>query len=242
MARFSFDGNPVLTDTEFNNMISTDKGLREARYCGGYCDKHGRQKGHYVNWPSYMDVHDITDDQRAIALQRFEERREEIRREYAVPGTLFIVTMGGDYEPTTEGGIGNYRVRILFRDRKGDVRGCEFRGHWRSAATPDESTGFTFDRWNISERERQEKAYSGRMAELEQKYGKGKFIPFEERPEWPMSYAERGDVTNLPFTGKGITRWLARVYKVRFDRVHIDRYFFNCDEIISEPITKEGTR
>ena len=238
MARFSFDGNPVMTDTEFENMLSSDKGLRAARYPTGYSDKCGHLKGYHVEWPDYNSSHDLTDEQRETARLRYEQRKEEVKRQVAVPGTLVVITMGCDYPANADGGIGNHRVRIRFTDKNDDIRGAEFCPFWDSQSAPDESRGFTFDRWNSSEQERKEKAYMERMDELEAKYGKGKFIPFEERPEFPATYADRGTVENLPFTWKGLIRWVQRHHRVKFDRVYIDRYFFGCDEIVSEPLNK----
>ena len=238
MARFSFDGNPVLTETEFQTMISTDRGLREARYHGTYCDKTGRDKGHYVNWPSYMDVHDITTDQIERARRRFDERKAELRADYDQPGTLLVVTMGMDYPANVADGIGNHRVRVRFTDKHGDVRGIEFCPFWRANGNPDESLGFTVDRWNESEQERNERAYTDRMNELEAKYGKGKFIPLDERPEFPATYRDDDRCENLPFTGRGLARYIQRHHSVKFTRVVIDRHFFSCDELVSQPIEK----
>lgn len=234
MASFSFKGNPILTDAEFNEMLSNDKQLRELCYAIGYQKVSSHETGYYVNY-KWNECRDVTPEQMETARLRFEERREEVRKEWAVPGVLFIVTMGGDYTPSMKGGIGNHRVRIRFIDKKGDLRGAEFCPHWNTKGNPNETTGFTLDRWNTSEEERKQEAYRKGMDALEAKY-KGKFIPVKERPEFPMTYADRGNVEDLPFTGEGLIKWLRREHKVRFKAAYVDRYFFGCDEIISEAV------
>lgn len=234
MASFSFKGNPILTDAEFNEMLSNDKQLRELRYAIGYQKVPSHETGYHVNY-KWNECRDVTPEQMETARLRFEERREEVRKEWAVPGVLFIVTMGGDYTPSMKGGIGNHRVRIRFIDKKGDLRGAEFCPHWNTKGNPNEATGFTWDRWNTSEEERKQEAYRKGMDALEAKY-KGKFIPVKERPEFPMTYADRGNVDDLPFTGEGLIKWLRREHKVRFKAAYVDRYFFGCDEIISEAV------
>lgn len=226
MRNFNFNGNQVLTAEEFATMLQTDKGIREARYCLGYKATSDTATGHYVNWPSWDNVRDITDEQREAARVRFEERREEVRKKYAKSGTLFIVTMGGDYTPRTPDDIANYRVRAQFIDNAGDLRGVEF-STWKG-------DGFTFDRWNRSEEERNNDRYTKEMARLEKKY-KGAFIPFEERPEFPMTYADRGTVKDLPYTTAGVLAWFEREQGMKFDRVYIDRFFFSSGEITSKP-------
>ena len=225
MRNFNFNGNQILTADEFNTMLQSDKGIREARYCLGYQTKSKEATGHYVNWPSWDNVRDITDEQREAARIRFEERREEVRKKYAKPGTLFIVTMGSDYKPATPDDIANYRVRAQFIDNAGDLRGVEF-STWSGH-------GFTWDRWNKSETERKNSHYNKEIKRLEKKY-KGGFIPFNERPEFPMTYADRGTGEDLPYTTAGVLAWFEREMSLKFDRVYIDRYFFACDEITSK--------
>ena len=232
MRNFNFNGNPILTAEEFTNLISTDKGLRIARFSLGYQTTSKTAAGYYVHWPSWDNVRDITDEQRETARQRYEQRREEVRQEQAQPGTVFIVTMGGDYAPTIPGGIGNHRVRVQFIDKRGDLRGVEFCPFWSKAGSPDESKGFTFDRWNKSEDERKSAHYSKEWARLEKKY-KGRIIPHDKRPDFPMTYADRGTVDDLPFTAAGVLAWFEREHGLKFKRVYIDRYFFSCDEITS---------
>ena len=224
MAKFSFYGNPVLTADEFNEMLSNDKQLREMRYAIGYRKEPSHETGHHVNY-KWDECRDITPDQMEAARIRYEERREEVRKKYAKPGTLFIVTMGSDYKPATPDDIANYRVRAQFIDNAGDLRGVEF-STWSGH-------GFTWDRWNRSETERNNAHYNKEMARLEKKY-KGGFIPFKERPAFPMTYADRGTAEDLPYTTAGALAWFEREMQMKFDRVYIDRYFFACDEITSK--------
>lgn len=221
-----------MSEQEFNEMISNDKQLREIRYAIGYRREPDHVTCYRVNY-KWDECRDVSPEQIEAATKRFEQRREEVRNEWAVPGVLFIVTMGSDYKSTTQGGIGNHRVRCRFIDKKGDLRGVEFQPFWNTKGNPNDALGFTWDRWNVSERERKEAAYLKRMEELEKKYG-GRFIPFKERPEFPYSYADRGRVDDLPFTGDGLIKWIRREFKVKFAKVYVDRYFFACDEIVSE--------
>lgn len=169
-------------------------------------------------------MRDITDEQRATARKRFDERREEIRKEWEKPGTLFIITMGGSYPTSDPDGIGSHRVRIRWHDNNGDLRGCEFR------PAPG---GFCFDRWNTSEEERKNTAYLEACARLEMRYGKRQ-IPARETPEFPVTHVDRGTVSDLPFTTRGLIEWLRREHGANFTRAYIDRYFFACDELTSE--------
>lgn len=220
MARFSFNGNPAMTDAEFEKMISTDKGLRMAKYATGYCDKSLNVKGYHVEWPTYEDSHDLTDEQREAANIRFEQRKGEVL-DTLKRGVLLIVTMGADYKSD---GIGNHRVRVCFRDNQGDTIGVEFMPF---------KGGFSWDRWNSSEEKRKSDAFISKLEELEKVYGKR--IPLNLRPEFPSTYADRG-TSELPYTCDGVIRWLKDNHNVVFSSAHIDRYFFACDEVVSIPL------
>ncbi len=222
MASFSFYGNPVLTATEFNEMISNDKQLRAIRYAIGYRHEPSHETRYHVDY-RYNECRDLTDEQRETARKLYEERREQVRQEWAQPGTLFIVTMGADWNPRTADDIANHRVRVQFIDKSGDLCGVEFM---------PTAGGFTFDRWNRSADQRENDHYTKEMARLEKKY-KGRFIPFEERPEFPMHRADRGTSDGLPYTTAGVLAWFENVQGLKFKRVYIDRYFFACDEITS---------
>ncbi len=224
MAKFSFYGNPILTAEEFNEMLSNDKQLREIRYAIGYRHEPDHESRYHVNY-KWDECRDVSPEQMETARQRYEERREEVRKKYAKPGTLFIVTMGGDWTPRTPDDIANYRVRAQFIDNAGDLRGVEF-DTWSG-------NGFTWSRWNRSEEERKNTRFNKEWARLEKKY-KGGFIPFEERPEFPMTYADRGTVEDLPYTTAGVLAWFEREQGMKFDRVYIDRYFFSSGEITSK--------
>ena len=95
------------------------------------------------------------------------------------------------------------------------------------------SPGICFDRWNTSEEERKNTAYLEACARLEMRYGKRQ-RPARETPEFPVTHADRGTVSDLPFTTRGLIEWLRREHGANFTRAYIDRYFFACDELTSE--------
>ena len=221
-SNFSFDGNKVLTAEEFAQFTATDKGLRAARYPFNYTKTNGEAAA-YINW-AYNDVRDLSPEQMENARQRYEQKRDEIRREYDKPGTLFVVCLGSDIPKSNPDDVANHRAHVLFIDSAGDLRSVEF--HPAGA-------GFTFDRANHSERERQEKEYQRKEAENVKKYGKNGWVPFDERPAVPISLADRGTVQDLPFTTGGLVAWFEREHGVKFTRVFIDRHFFASHEITS---------
>jgi hypothetical protein len=125
MAKFSFDGNPLLSEEMFREAMSSDKGIFECAMAHGYRDKNGCTLGQYVNYPSCSDVHDITPEQIAEAKLHFKRRHEEEIASLQ-KGVLAFVAMGGDFTSKLPNGVGNYRMRCDFKNSRGKQFFIEF--------------------------------------------------------------------------------------------------------------------
>ena len=125
MAKFSFNGNPLMTDEMFNEAMTNDYGITEIAKGYVYCDKNGNEKGKYANYPSYTDVHDVTNEQVKKAKECL--KRRKLQELASIDnGVLAFVAMGMEYESKMKNGIGCHRICCYFRNSKGRLFYLEF--------------------------------------------------------------------------------------------------------------------
>lgn len=236
MAEFSFYGNPIMSDELFAQLLNDDKGLREAvRNVTTYCDKFGNRIGEYVNYPSWKDVHDITEEQQKIAKEKFEKRRTEQIAHVSQPGTLCLVTTGCDFTPACDGGLGNFRIRGRFFAKEIrwmielHARVKEENGKWIG---PDETLGFFGELIPESVNDSDMKGFNEKLDSLNEEY-KGK-IPLEVRQtiKWPVYRYERIE-SRLPLTADGVLEFVNRKFGTKFTSLYLDRYLLGTDDVIS---------
>ena len=227
---------PILTDEMFREMMSSDAGIREARYANGY----GRwlngaiaTDGYYVNWPDYRSKWEISEEQREFAMQRFEERKAETMEYCSQQGVLTWHRMGMDYKPTIEDGIGNYRIRTIFKDKTGHVWFIEIHPLYNKSHNGDDRLGFYGEVYDVSWNEQAMKEYNERYDALMEQYGSWWKAPTNERPALPMTKYERVESKEL-FTYASVLAWVNMKFKTDYKEMFLERYFLNCDDVISE--------
>lgn len=226
MARFSFKGNPALTDELFAQAMACDKGIHECALAGGYCDSHGHQIGKYVDFPSWEDVHDITDEQIAIAKENYQRRRTEelsgIKR-----GEIVFVAMGCDYTPKIENGVGNHRMRCDFCNSAGEQFFVEF-----CSCHPDPDKGFYID---FSIDRQLEKQYKD---EQEARYERNKNLPIGKRENTmiPQYYYNAKGVQKksfaVPFTWDNVVKFINETYGCNYQSGRLFRYFIRPEDYV----------
>lgn len=226
---------PILTDEMFRDMMQSDKGIREARYSTGYgrwVNGESVTDGHYVNWPRW-EKHEISDEQMAEAKERFEQRKAETIAYCSQPGVMTWHAMGGNYEPTIEDGIGNYRIRTNFKDETGHVWFIEIHPLYGKNQSGDDRLGFYGEVYDVSWNDQAMKDYTERYDALMEKYGGWWKAPTNERPNLPMTKYERIE-SKEPFTYASVLAWVNRKFKTDYKEMFLERYFLNCDDVISE--------
>lgn len=226
---------PILTDEMFRDMMQSDKGIREARYSTGYgrwVNGESVTDGHYVNWPRW-EKHEISDEQMAEAKERFEQRKAETIDYCSRPGVLTWHRMGGDYKPTIEDGIGNYRIRTTFKDKTGHVWFIEIHPRYNKSHNGDDRLGFYGEVYDVSWNDQAMKDYTERYDAMIEKYGSWWKAPTNERPVLPMTKYERVESKEL-FTYASVLAWVNRKFKTDYKEMFLERYFLECDDVISE--------
>lgn len=226
---------PILTDEMFRDMMQSDKGIREARYSTGYgrwVNGESVTDGHYVNWPRW-EKHEISDEQMAEAKERFEQRKAETIAYCSQPGVMTWHAMGGNYEPTIEDGIGNYRIRTNFKDKTGHVWFIEIHPRYNKSHNGDDRLGFYGEVYDVSRNDQAMKDYTERYDAMMKKYGSWWKSPTNERPALPMTKYEL-IASNELFTYASVLAWVNRKFKTDYKEMFLERYFLNCDDVISE--------
>lgn len=227
---------PVLTDEMFREMMSSDAGIREARYATGYghwVDGASVTDGHYVSWPDYRSKWEISDEQRAQAKERFKERKAETREYCSRRGVLTWHSMGMNYPPTVDGGIGNYRIRTNFKDKTGHVWFIEIHPVRNDKVDADEARGWWGEVYDVSKAEAMDRGYQKKKEQLLEKYGNWWKVPTNERvyaPSCPYERIECGQ----PFTYANVLAWVNDRFHTDYTELFLERYFLNCDDVISE--------
>lgn len=225
----------ILTDEMFRDMMQSDKGIREARYAIGYgrwLNGESVTDGHYVNWPRWQK-YEISEGQMAEAKDRFEERKAEVMELVSAKGVLCFHAMGMDYEPTIEDGIGNYRIRTTFKDKTGHVWFIEIHPRYNKSNNGDDRLGFYGEVYDVSWNDQAMKDYTKRYDALMEKYGGWWKAPTNERPHLPMTKYERIESKEL-FTYASVLAWVNRKFKTDYKEMFLERYFLECDDVISE--------
>lgn len=236
----NFNGNPILTNEEFQELISTDKGLREARYPIGYQMNIGSKgTGKYVNCPNYNHIRDITPEQHETACILYEQKRQEWLQKIAPAGILTFVTMGGDFPPKIENGIGNYRIRTYFLDKNNNKWFIELHPHYgpkfpnEKWTEGDEKLGFYGEWVDCTYEEQEEKRFLQEREKLASEYGDWSKVPFKVSSQviYPRQKHGRMESKNT-FTPKGILEYINQEYKTEFDQLFVERYFLSPDELL----------
>ena len=223
---------PELTEQMFQEMMSTDEGIHEGATAVPYCDRNSRLIGHYVNWPSYKNKHEISREQINRAKERFQERKEEEMVKAQRLGVLTFHAMGCDYEPKIDGGIGNHRIRARFCDKKGNEWFIEIHPNHDENCEPTEK-GFWGEVYDKTYEMNAESDYIRKRKELEEKYGVWWKVPKADRPS---SYFVKYERINpgVDFTASGVLDWLNSRYQTDYKEFYLERYFLRPDETLSK--------
>lgn len=227
---------PILTDEMFREMMQSDKGIREARFAVGYGryeDGRSITDGHYVNWPNHWNQYEISDEQRAQAKERFEERKAETLEYCSQRGVLTWHSMGMNYPPTVDGGIGNYRIRTNFKDKTGHVWFIEIHPVRNDQVDADEARGWWGEVYDVSKAEEMDRGYQKKKEQLLEKYGNWWKVPTNERVYAPSCPYERIEC-GRPFTYANVLAWVNDRFHTDYTELFLERYFVNCDDVISE--------
>lgn len=227
MAKFSFQGNPALTDELFAQAMACDKGIYECATANGYCDKNHRLIGKYVNYPSWRDVHDISDEQIAIAKENYQRRKNEelanIKR-----GEIVFVAMGGDFTPKIENGVGNYRMRCDFRNSAGEQFFIEL-----CAYHPDPDKGFYVD---FSIDRQLQKQHENEVSAMVERNKNRPFLEREHTTSIPQYYYNAKGVQKksfeIPFTWDNVVKFINETYGCNYKSARIFRYFIRPEDYV----------
>ena len=224
MAKFSFEGNPLLSDEMFREAMTSDKGIFECATANGYCDKFHHLVGKYVNYPSWRDVHDITDEQIAEAKKHYQRRHDEEIASLK-KGDLAFVAMGTDFTSTLENGVGNYRMRGDFKNSKGEQFFVEF-----CLSAKEE----TF--WIDSSIDRQlEKKYE---KEVNDQWEKNKGLPYGKRDHTliPQYYYNAKGVgrynVKIEASWPAVIKFINETYGCNYKTAKLFRYFVSPDDFV----------
>lgn len=236
----NFYGNPLLTDEEFQKLISTDQGLRDAKYPIKYQMHHGgRGTGMYVNFPSYKNVRDITPNQHEIASNLYQKKKQEWLEKIKPEGILTFVAMGMDFPPKIENGIGNYRIRTYFLDRNNNKWFIELSPFYRiRQPSPkwlegDETLGFYGEWCDCSYEDNEQERYIKEKEKLISEYGNSSKIPVSVISKIVYPKQKHGRIeTNKPFTSIGVLKYINQRFNVEFDKLFVERYFLEPDELL----------
>ena len=233
MRNFDWTGkNKPLSEEEFNELASTDKGLRSMRFPFKYQRSDDKTKtGMYVTVRNYNDVREFSQEQYERATAMFEAKREEKIKKASEKGVLTFIGMGTEFEPKTEGGIGNYRIRCMFMDSKGDKQFLEVH--------PGENGGFYGEHVFCSVNERNEAEYLRRMAQYEAEYGEHFWLKIsrdakEEMDNLIFHQYERIE-SSRPYTYAGLLEYVNKTYVVNFKEFFYENFFLNNDDITYNP-------
>ena len=209
----------------FSAMMEEDKWIREAAFALGYCDRYFHQIGHYVDFPSSKEKHDISEDQIRRAKEVFSARKAELLARATAPGVLTFVCMGGDYQSTIPDGVGNYRIRAYFLDADSRLQFIELHPHYRHP-DPDDSLGFYGDWTDKAFEDEEQERYEREVAALQAQLGARWFLrtPADKRPEHPRQRHGNLQVNDLPFTPGGILEYVNKTYHTHYKEVFISRY------------------
>lgn len=225
MAKFSFSGNPLLTDEMFRKAMTSDYGIFECATANGYCDKNHREIGKYVNYPSWEDVHDITPEQIAEAKRHFQRRHDEEIASLS-KGDLAFVAMGCDFTSHLEDGVGNYRMRGDFKNSQGEQFFIEF------SLSPNEETfwiDFSIDR-------QLQKKYEKECQDL---YEKNKNLPYgkQDHRRIPQYYYNAKNVekymkVKVIATWTEVIKFINNTYGCNYKTAKLFRYFVSPDDYV----------
>lgn len=225
MAKLSFDGNPLMTEELFKEAMSSDFGIQKCAFAHGYCEKGGREKGKYVNYPSWLDVHDISEEQIAFAKKEFERRKKEEINALG-KGDLAFVAMGGDFTSHLEDGIGNHRFRGDFKNSDGEQFFVEF------CLSANEETlwiDFSIDR-------ALEKKYEEECA-ARYEFNKGKRYGEQNHERIPQYYYNakgvEKDISKLPATYHDVLDFINKTYGCDYKTCKLFRFFVSPDDYVS---------
>lgn len=227
---------PVLADEMFREMMSTDKGIREANFARGYGrwgDGRIITDGHYVEWPDSRSKWEISEGQMTEASERFEARKAEVVEHCRTRGVLTWIAMGMNYAPTEADGIGNHRIRTTFKDKTGHVWFIEIHPTYDKHRRGSDSLGFWGEVYDVSWNEAAKAAYKAKHDALMAKYGHWWSIPAAERVVMPGTKYERVHVDGL-FTFGNVLSWVNVKFGADYKEMFLERYFLGCDDIISE--------
>lgn len=225
MAKFSFNGNPLLSEEMFREAMSSDKGIFECATSGRYCDRFGHEIGRYVNYPSFEDVHDITPEQIAEAKLHFQRRHDEEIASLQ-KGVLAFVAMGGDFTSKLPNGVGNYRMRCDFKNSRGKQFFIEF-----CLAAREETfwIDFSIDR-------QLQKKYE---KECQEQYEKNKNLPYrkQEHRLIPQYYYNAKNVEKqmkieVIATWPEVIKFINKTYGCKYTSAKLFRYFVSPDDYV----------
>ena len=241
MRNFNWNGkNQPLSEEEFNEMASTDKGLHELRYPTRYQrndDK--RLTGMYVTFRHYNNVREYSQEQLERAIKLHEQRHAQILKEANEKGTLKFIGMGMDFTPTLPDGIGNYRIRTYFVDTKGETHFLEIHPYYNKIGNGCNEKGFYGERVYVTTN----KTNTAKANELERGYeeqfGKMWWLKLttgqKEELDHLHWYKYKQIESANPFTHRGILDFVNHLFGTHFERLYFDAHILNHDDIEFSP-------
>jgi hypothetical protein len=241
MRYFDWTGkNRPLSEEEFNELASTDRGLREMRYPYKYQrsdDK--RLTGMYVTYKHYENVREFSEEQHKRATELYEKKRLAHLEETKQRGVLTFVGMGMEFEPTLPNGIGNYRIRCFFIDKKGETFFMEIHPYYNEKRNGCNERGFYGEIGFKSLDDRNFARYNELCEKYERELGKWWWnrITHEQHEELENLHFPKYEriESGKPFTEEGILDYVNGRFGTDFKSILYDYCYLGHDDIQFNP-------
>ena len=149
------------------------------------------------------------------------------------PGLLIFKAMGMDYTPTTQNGIGCYRIRTNFADKNGHEWFIELHPYYGKNHKGDDTLGFYGDWYDISYEKEENERWEKEINALEKKYSTWDKAPWGERNEIKFPKQKNGSFeSKLQYTHEGIIQYINEEFNAAYDQLIVKREMFDLNEIM----------
>ena len=107
----------IMDELKFKEIYTNEELRNAVAFAHGCCDSRGNLE--YKKALMYPISYKVTDEQIKEAKELREKRQKEVLRENK--NNLLFCSMGMDFKPTLEDGVGNHRIRTEFKNSKGNI-------------------------------------------------------------------------------------------------------------------------
>ena len=215
----------VWSRTEFENLLSNDEFLFEAKNSVRTFNKSGRTIGRYVNYPSPWERHEISETWYNEALERYNARREELIKEANESvGRLTMIGEGSMFTPVHECIINWRRLSTVFTNVNGLKYYVSAKPIYNEESIPKENI-YQFEYSEISCVERDEIIHNAQIDYLKKKYGDK--IPNSEYRNLTYPHNRSScDEIHRPYEKRNLLRLINNLFHCDYKEMVIVPYWF----------------